>query len=210
MNTAVPDDKQGAERILAAAQQAFAEKGFDAASMQDIAQRAGVSKSNVFHHFKSKEELYFAVIGCACGAAREQVFNLLEGEVPFAIRLQRMMTADVEFMLDQPERSNLVLREITNTRPDDASQPAPALLQRNATELVEMVRAAQKAGEIRADADPAAIAFLVLAANKFYFQTRNLLRHFPEVDFAVDHHRFVGKISDLMLNGLSPKPGNRP
>lgn len=204
MNTVISDENPGAARILAAAQEAFAEKGFDAASIQDIAQRAGVSKSNVFHHFKSKEELYFAVIGCACGAHREQVSTLLAGDTPFAERLKRMMTADVEFMLDEPERAHLVLREITNTRPDDPEQPAPALLRRNASEMVETVRAAQAAGEIRADADPAAIAFLVIAANKFYFQTRNLLRHFPEIDFATDHHRFVEKISDLMLKGLKP------
>src|SRR3989304_9442427 len=49
-------------RILAAAEALFAEHGFDAASMSAIAERAGVSKANIFHHFSSKNALYRAVL----------------------------------------------------------------------------------------------------------------------------------------------------
>lgn len=205
MNEPLPANLQGAERILAAAQQLFARKGFAATSMQEIAQHAGVSKSNVFHHYKSKEELYIAVIGCACGEAHDRVLSLLGGDGPFAQRLAQMMRADLEFMFENPERAHLVLREIASTQPNDPTQPAPALLRRNATELVETIRAAQRAGEIRADADPAAITLLLLAANKFYFQTCNLIRHFPEVEFAADPEKFVDAMSDLILNGVLPR-----
>lgn len=202
MSEPTQDNPQGAERILAAAQQLFAQKGFAATSMQEIAQQAGVSKSNVFHHFKSKEDLYVAVIGCACGEAHDRVVTLLGGEGAFAERLKRMMRADLEFMFENPERAHLVLREIASTQPNDATQLAPALLRRNAVEMVETIRAAQRAGEIRADADPAAVALLVLAVNKFYFQTCNLIRHFPDVGFASDPAKFVDAMSDLILNGV--------
>jgi len=199
------EDLQGAERILAAAEALFANRGFAGTSIQEIAAKAGVSKSNVFHHFKSKEELYITVIGCACNEARDRVFPLLGGKEPFSMRLQRMMAGDLEFMFENPERARLVLREIMNTSPDDPDQLAPAVLRNNAEMLVETIREAQASGEVRADADPAAIAFLFLAANKFYFQTKNLIRHFPEVDFADDHHRYIAKVSDLILNGVLSK-----
>ena len=57
---------KGALSILEVAEQLFAEKGFDAASINDIAQLADVSKANIFHHFKSKEGLYMAVLKSAC------------------------------------------------------------------------------------------------------------------------------------------------
>jgi TetR/AcrR family transcriptional regulator len=60
---------EGAERILAAAEELFAKEGFDAVSMNAIADKAGVSKANVFHHFKSKNDLYLAVIKQACQQA---------------------------------------------------------------------------------------------------------------------------------------------
>ncbi|MCA1798224.1 MAG: TetR/AcrR family transcriptional regulator [Xanthomonadaceae bacterium] len=201
------DDLAGAARILSAAQHLFAEKGFAAVSMHEIAQHAGVSKSNVFHHFRSKDELYLAVLGAACTSHREQLVPLLSGDEPFGVRLQRIMHADLEFMFAEPERAQLVLREITGTKPDDAVQPAPALLRDNAAALVAQMRIAQQNGEIRAEIDPAAVALLFLAANKFYFLTRNLIRHFPDVDFADDHGRYVEKIADLILHGVLPQEG---
>jgi TetR/AcrR family transcriptional regulator len=205
MHTESTEDQHGSARILAAAQQLFARKGFAATSIQEIAEAAGVSKSNVFHHYKSKEELYIAVIRCACTEAGARAVESLDGPDPFSLRLQRMMTADIEFMFEQPERAQLVLREIMNTGPDDPDQPAPSVLRANSAELVATIRAAQQAGEIRADVDPAAVAFLFLAANKFYFQARNVIRHLPEVDFADDHHRYVAKVADLVLKGVLPR-----
>ncbi len=205
MQAEISEELQGAARIRAAAEQLFAEKGFAATSMQEVAVLAGVSKSNVFHHFKTKEDLYMDVLACACNEAHDRILPHLTGHGTFAERLTRMMVEDIEFMFAHPERMRLVLAEITATEPDDPAQAGPAVLQRNARDLVEALRAAQNAGEIRADVDPAATAMLFFAANIFYFQTRNLMRHFPEVDFADDHKRFVDKVSHLILNGVLPR-----
>lgn len=48
-------------QILDAAASAFAEEGYDAASMDRIAERAGASKRTVYNHFESKEVLFAAV-----------------------------------------------------------------------------------------------------------------------------------------------------
>ena len=42
--------------ILRAAEQLFCQKGYEAASMQEIVRAAGVSKGGIYHHFASKEE----------------------------------------------------------------------------------------------------------------------------------------------------------
>ncbi len=47
--------------ILEAAERLFAEKGFAATSMRDLAEASGASKALIHHHFGSKEELYAAV-----------------------------------------------------------------------------------------------------------------------------------------------------
>ncbi|NBJ82040.1 TetR/AcrR family transcriptional regulator [bacterium 1XD42-94] len=44
-------------KILEASGALFAEKGFDATTMQDIMARSGLSKGAIYHHFKSKEEI---------------------------------------------------------------------------------------------------------------------------------------------------------
>ena len=57
-----PDTVQSAGElsILDAAVRLFSESGYDGVSMRRIAEEAGVSKANIYHHFASKEALNFA------------------------------------------------------------------------------------------------------------------------------------------------------
>ena len=50
------------DRIVWAAKRVFLEKGLDQASMEDVAARAGTTKPTVYAHFKSKDELFAAVV----------------------------------------------------------------------------------------------------------------------------------------------------
>lgn len=49
-------------RVLAAAEQAFAEAGYEGATVAGIAQRAGVSTGNVYRYFESKDALFYEVL----------------------------------------------------------------------------------------------------------------------------------------------------
>jgi TetR/AcrR family transcriptional repressor of mexJK operon len=59
-----PDEKT--EAIVAAARKTFLTRGFDSASMDQIALTAGVSKRTVYNRFRSKEELFGAAITASC------------------------------------------------------------------------------------------------------------------------------------------------
>ncbi len=52
-------------KILMVAQELFGEKGFDGASVRDIAQKAGVNIAAINYHFQNKENLYFSVMQSA-------------------------------------------------------------------------------------------------------------------------------------------------
>ncbi|MGV8124397.1 MAG: TetR/AcrR family transcriptional regulator [Candidatus Xenobiia bacterium LiM19] len=58
----IRDAQKAQEKILKAAQQLFAERGFWGTSVQDIADRAQVNKAMLFYYFKSKENLYFTLL----------------------------------------------------------------------------------------------------------------------------------------------------
>src|SRR5690606_40169735 len=62
---ALPISDQRRQRILQAAQQLFAERDYEGVSVEAVAERAGVAKSLVFHHFGSKGELYLAAVADA-------------------------------------------------------------------------------------------------------------------------------------------------
>lgn len=63
------------QAILDAAAEAFRERGFDAASMADVAARAGGSKATLYNYFPSKEELFVAVMLRAARAQAAPIFD---------------------------------------------------------------------------------------------------------------------------------------
>jgi TetR/AcrR family transcriptional regulator len=54
--------KSTAERVLDAAEDLFAEKGYDATSLGDVADEVGIRSPSLYNHFKNKEALYSAVV----------------------------------------------------------------------------------------------------------------------------------------------------
>lgn len=64
-------------QLLEAALEVFVVQGFHSAAMDDIADRAGVSKPVLYQHFPSKLDLYLALLESSCGAAVDAVRSAL-------------------------------------------------------------------------------------------------------------------------------------
>lgn len=73
---AQPEDSAKRRQILDGAREVFLSQGFDAASMGEIARKAGVSKGTLYTYFDSKEQLFEAIAHEVCGAQAETVFSL--------------------------------------------------------------------------------------------------------------------------------------
>lgn len=78
----LPREERRAQ-ILHAAARAFADGGFSATSMEDVATAAGVTKLIVYRHFESKEELYGAVLD-SVSARMEREWRASVTTVPLA------------------------------------------------------------------------------------------------------------------------------
>lgn len=61
-NERIRDARRSRERLLTIAREAFAERGFDAVRVDDLAQAAGLNKRMIYHYFGSKAGLYRAVV----------------------------------------------------------------------------------------------------------------------------------------------------
>ena len=66
------------EQILEGARAVFESLGYERASVDAIAARAGVSKATVYNHFRSKEALFLATLGAETRGLREKFLSLLE------------------------------------------------------------------------------------------------------------------------------------
>ena len=191
---------QSPDRILAAAETLFAEHGFEGVSVQAIAARAGVSKSNVFHHFSSKQELYLEVLRAAHREFSAAVRTLSAGGGTAGERLGRYASAHLDCVFRHGPLTRLVLRDLFDD--SRARELAEKVFGEDFAELTGLIAAGQARGELRAGVDPALAAFLLVAADAFYFHARPALRHLPGVDFADAPAVYGQGVADVLLHGL--------
>jgi len=64
--------------ILGAATEVFAEKGYDAGSMREIAARVGVSEPALYRHYSGKEAIFLAIMRTGAAAMRDQTLALVD------------------------------------------------------------------------------------------------------------------------------------
>lgn len=198
------------ERILAAAEALFADAGFDAVSMSAVAERAGVSKANIFHHFSSKNTLYLAVMRNACGRANPLMDNLENPGGAFTEGLHTFARAHLANLLDNPQTSRLILREVIDNDPQRCKELAEQVFGANFARLVATLRAGQARGELRGDLDPGMVANLLIAADLFFFQSREVSRHLPDARHLSENPRaYSDLLVDILLRGIAPQPTPR-
>jgi len=195
---------EAVERILIAAESLFAEHGFDAVSMSAIGEAAGVCKANVFHHFSSKNDLYVAVLRNACRASLQHLDDLSRSVAPLTERLPQFAHAHLENLLEHGQVARLMLRELLSDKPRHGQELAEKVYGENFSRFVAILRAGQQAGELRTDMDPAMVATLLIGSNVFFFESREVLRHFPDVSFTQRPEHFSLMLADILLHGILP------
>jgi AcrR family transcriptional regulator len=87
-------------QIIDAAAQCFMQKGLEKATIDDIADVLGATKGRVYHHFRSKNAIYFAVHRQAMQFCFDAVEPLLPLRVPCDDKLEQMATAHARVMID--------------------------------------------------------------------------------------------------------------
>jgi TetR/AcrR family transcriptional regulator len=103
--------------ILAAAERHFAERGFEAARLEDIAADVGIRRAAIFYHFSDKHELYAAVLDAALGDAE----RALPAQGGPAERILAAMSGWIEYVAQRPTVARLILREAASAQPGVAS-----------------------------------------------------------------------------------------
>ncbi|WP_344616049.1 TetR/AcrR family transcriptional regulator [Dactylosporangium salmoneum] len=96
------------KQLLAAAQQVFVAQGYHAAAMDDIAERAGVSKPVLYQHFPGKLELYLALLDTHCEAMVSRVRSAMEATTDNKDRVRGAIQAYFDFIDHESEAFRLV------------------------------------------------------------------------------------------------------
>ena len=124
------------DAIVQAAAEVLGEKGFNAASIDEVAERAGVTKATVYYHFSSKEDLYAAVRIDLLDASTIEGRESITGMASAPTALARLVDLTIELTLDRSRRY-MFFHEIIPINPD--VRRAIGAAQRQYAQLLEDV-----------------------------------------------------------------------
>ena len=195
----------GEQAILNAAEVLFAQKGFDAVSMSAIAKLANTSKPNIYHHFRNKNELYLAVLKAAVKRSSALLDTLEHAPGTFREHLTGFAAGQLNNILTHERSTQLMLRETLSEGSQYGQEITRLAMGEVFSRLVAMVRQGQQENEFRKEIDPMLAAFMIVAANMFFFQASPTMQNIPEVDFIDDANAYSEGVMDVLINGMLQK-----
>ncbi|WP_246081607.1 TetR/AcrR family transcriptional regulator [Nocardioides litoris] len=182
-------------QLLESALEVFVEHGYHAAAMDEIADRAGVSKPVLYQHFPGKLELYLALLDAACDAVIANCHAALESTHDNKLRVGAAMGAFYDYVGRDTGAFRLVFES------DLTNEPAV----RQHVERVTTECAAMIADVIREDTglpDPAARLLAVSLVGMAQVSARYWLAEAG----GLDREQAVALVSGLAWRGIRGYP----
>jgi AcrR family transcriptional regulator len=191
-------------RILGAAQEVFAEQGFDAARMDEVARRAQVGKGTLYNYYESKEDLLIQAVIASMEQVRERIEAAVDPSPDEPLRsmedvLQMLIVETLPGLTKRSyslytQASGVIARDSeARRRLFDAIQ---AFYRERERDFEGLIEAGARAGQFRSDLDPAEMGLLLLALFD------GLLRRAVFDELRVDPDRAFGVLLQLLRGGL--------
>ena len=150
------------ENILAAAARVFAKKGFGETKISDIATAANLSHGLAYHYFKSKEEIFLAILDTAWERGHQH-FHAIYDEKNAGLRLKKAIEISLEQNYCQNEFGAIIsLALISDSVPDSIRRKVRARGNGFHRKWSELIADAQAQGEVTREESPEALATAVM------------------------------------------------
>jgi AcrR family transcriptional regulator len=164
------------EKIIEAAIEVFFDKGFDGASMREIAEKAGLTKPMIYYHFKNKEALYLELI--------EEYLDLfcqgLESMLAKDSDPRATLSAIIDFFEQTFARGakvyNIIQREIIGNGHYVALLTEKYFIKLSQN-IAGFLQQGQQSGFIRPDLDPQLAEMSLISILLLYFSGENVFQH---------------------------------
>jgi AcrR family transcriptional regulator len=190
--------------ILDAAVAVFAEKGFAAARMEDIARKAGVTKGTIYLYFQGKEDVFKSLVRESIGetlTANIANARAFEGSSSDLIRMVLGAITHILVTSDRVVLPKIIIAE-TGNFPELARFYREEIIERGLGLLTGVVARGVERGEFR-ELPPDHVARLCIAPILFVALWRTSFEKFDRVPF--DYRAFVETHVDVLLRGLAPE-----
>ncbi|MCD6073870.1 MAG: TetR family transcriptional regulator [Rhodospirillales bacterium] len=192
--------------IVEAALDAFAEKGFAATRLEDVAKRAGVSKGTLYLYFRDKEDLFKAVIQLALvpNIALAEA-RLAESEGTTAEMFRNVVGNFLATVVGSKIGAipKLIIGEAHNF-PDIAKFYVDEVIMRGLKIVATILQRGIDRGEIRPSVDPVTAAPVLIGPLLLLVIWKKVLE--PHSGRTIDPVKYIQSYADIVLNGLLREP----
>lgn len=188
------------EQIFIQAVRIFKQKGYHAASMQDIADAVDLQKGSLYHYISSKEELLYRIFERSTGALTVRLQEILASDLPPAQKLRQAVEAHITVLCEHLDTYSVYLAE-QRTLAGRTQSKVRAEAQRHARLLEAIIVEGSKCGDFRpVDGKMAAHAILGMC---------NWLYQWYSPNGRLTPQAIAQIFSDMMLTGLAFSPKER-
>ncbi len=143
------------ERLIDAAAQVFAEKGYDRAGVQEISRRAGLTTGAIYGRFGGKAELLQAAIDSRTTDELDELFSshAFEGHTTDILKIVGSHLVTPPPDCDEAEGALLLEAFVAARRDAEVGESIQKILEERASVLAELVETAKVDGSVDADLD---------------------------------------------------------
>jgi AcrR family transcriptional regulator len=157
------------EELIKVATEVFYEKGYDGASLQDIADRLGMLKGSLYYYIRTKEDLMFEVISTVHREGLAVVQARADSEGDPLQRLENVITGHVEHTCRNLVSTAVFLHELS-VLPLERRQEALGSEHAYQGVFRELIELAQTEGLVRADVNPRLATLSVLGTTNWVYR----------------------------------------
>jgi len=187
------------EAIIEAAIEVFSEKDFKAASISEIAKKAGVADGTIYQYFKNKEDLFFSIPIEKTNEFRSQLELHLAGITGAFNKLRKFVWYFLYFFRTNPEYGRILMLEMRVSK-SFVKTETYGFLKQSVSSVLDIITEGQKEGVIRTDADIYILRHFILGTLE-HMVTRWLIKE--EKYDLLEHHQAVSRI---LIDGLRATP----
>lgn len=153
------------DKILDAAEGLFARRGFAGVGLREVAESAGLGKSSLFHHFRSKTELYAAVVGRILDLFDQRLTSALAAGGDPRARFDRWLDNVFDTFAQYPTSARLLLRSLFEdddlTGTSEEERHVDDTMRRMLGSLASLLKEGMRAGVFREASIPHMIQSLM-------------------------------------------------
>jgi len=205
-------DQSSREKILDVAEALYARRGFAGVGMREVAEAAGLGKSSLFHHFRSKVQLYLAVLERVLGRLDDRLGDVLSQAIGPVEKLDRWMDAAIDTFAEQPSTARILLRALFEDDAFDTGDwPEGQAVDRRLASVLEgvsrLLHEGMKSGAFRRASAPHVVQTLVGAA-LYHFASGDVgegLLGGPLLSAEAVRTR-KAEMKEFVHHGLAPRP----